>query len=74
MAGDNALTQRRSFRLIGGLGTFDVEINRLEGSGLEVVELDEMGRPLTAIIVHTWDDARARAAELVAIALRDGRV
>jgi len=67
--------KRRSFRLIGANGTFDVEIERIKGGSLEVHETDRTGKALhPSKIVHEWDAARDEAAELVATAIREERV
>jgi len=72
---ENAMTQRRSFRMIGGAGTYDIEIVRLEGSGLEVRQTDSHGAIVPGVqIVHTWDEARDLVAARVAEAIREGMV
>lgn len=72
---ESGYTRRRSFRLHGGDGTFDVEIVRLEQAALEVRRTDVHGKPLDgAVIVHSWQEAREKVAELVADAVRTGVV
>ncbi len=67
--------RRRSFQLAGAAGTVNVEIERLEGGSLDVHETDRHGQAMApSVIVHEWDVARDKVAELVAAAVREGRV
>ena len=67
--------KRRSFQLAGAAGVVNVEIERIEGGSLDVHETDRHGQPLhPSVIVHEWDHARDKVAELVAAAVREGRV
>ncbi len=67
--------KRRSFQLAGAAGVVNVEIERIEGGSLDVHETDRHGNPMApSIIVHEWDHARNKVADLVAAAIREGRV
>lgn len=67
--------QRRTFRIIGSEGHFDVEIQRIDGGALEVAQTDNTGRQVPPItIVHTWDEARKRAARLLSAAVEESTV
>ena len=67
--------KRRSFQLAGAAGVVNIEIERITGGSLDVHETDRHGNPMApSIIVHEWDHARDRVADLVAAAVREGRV
>jgi RecA-family ATPase len=67
--------KRRSFQLSGAAGTVNIEIERIEGGSLDVHETDRHGNALhPSVIVHEWDHARDEVADLVAAAVREGRV
>ncbi len=67
--------KRRSFQLAGAAGVVNIEIERITGGSLDVHETDRHGNPLApSIIVHEWDHARNKVADLVAAAIREGRV
>ena len=67
--------KRRSFQLAGAAGVVNIEIERITGGSLDVHETDRHGNPLApSIIVHEWDPARNKVADLVAAAIREGRV
>ncbi len=67
--------KRRSFQLAGAAGVVNIEIERITGGSLDVHETDRHGQPLApSIIVHEWDHARDKVADLVAAAIREGRV
>ncbi len=67
--------KRRSFQLAGAAGVVNIEIERITGGSLDVHETDRHGQPLApSIIVHEYDHARDKVADLVAAAIREGRV
>ena len=67
--------KRRSFRVIGADGTYDVEIERIEGGSLEVQAVNDMGIPMGgAVIVHEWQAAKVVAADMIRLAVVEGRV
>ena len=67
--------KRRSFQLAGAAGVVNIEIERIPGGSLDVHETDRHGQPLApSIIVHEYDHARDKVADLVAAAIREGRV
>ncbi len=67
--------KRRSFQLAGAAGVVNFEIERIPGGSLDVHETDRHGQAMApSIIVHEWDSARERVADLVAAAVREGRV
>ncbi len=65
---------RRSYRLIGGEGTFDVEAEQHPDGHIEVAEIDRQGKQQNVVIVHSWDEAKSYAAEMVRDALIRGDV
>ena len=67
--------ERRSFQLAGAAGVVNIEIERIAGGSLDVHETDHHGQALApSIIVHEYDHARDKVADLVAAAIREGRV
>ncbi len=65
---------RRSYRLIGGEGTFDVEAEQHPDGHIEVAEIDGQGKQVNVVIVHSWEEAKQYAAEMVRDALIRGEV
>ena len=67
--------QRLSFSVAGAAGTINFEIETLGGGSLDVHEVDSRGKPLhPSKVLHGWDHARDEVADLVAAAVREGRV
>ena len=68
--------KRLSFQVAGAAGTVNFEIETLNaGSSLDVHEVDQRGRAIhPSKVLHGWDNARDEVAELVATAIREGRV
>ena len=67
--------KRRSFQLSGAAGVVNLEIERITGGSLDIHETDRHGQAMApSIIVHEWDTARDKVADLVAAAIREGRV
>ncbi len=66
---------RRSFRLIGGEGTFDIEAEQHPDGHIEVAEVNDRGvQQHPVFICHTWVGARAYAGKLAEQAIIDERV
>ena len=69
------MTQRRSFQVAGAVGTVNIEMERITGGSIDIHETDRHGQALTpSIIVHEWEQARDKVADLIAAAIREGRV
>jgi hypothetical protein len=67
--------KRRSYRVIGSEGAYDVEIERIKGGALEVHHTDGLGdADGGSKIVHTWKEAEDHAADLIGDAVRKGLV
>jgi len=66
--------RRRSYTIIGAEGSVHFELER-NGTALEVSEVDRDGfQTGGVVIVHEWDQARDKAADLIAEVVRSGRV
>ncbi len=67
--------QRLSFSVAGADGTVNIEIETLGGGSLDVHEVDSRGKAMhPSKVLHGWDNARNEVAELMATAIREGRV
>lgn len=67
--------RRRSFQLLGANGSIQVEVERGQNAALEVREVDLHGNPVNgSIIVHNWDTALEKASDILAAAVKEGRV
>ncbi len=68
--------KRLSFSVAGAAGTVNFEIETLNAGGsLDVHEIDQRGKSVhPSKVLHGWDNARDEIAELVATAIREGRV
>ncbi len=68
--------KRLSFQVAGAAGTVNFEIETLNAGGsLDIHEVDQRGKSVhPSKVLHGWDKARDEVAELVATAIREGRV
>ncbi len=67
--------QRLSFQVAGAAGTVNFEIEALGGGSIDVHEVDSRGKAMhPSKVLHGWGNARDEVAELLGIAVREGRV